>query len=214
MVYILKKFRRSKVPKRGLDILCDFSQPYIDLPTDELYDKIRNATVSQNCISAGDDYLKLIAPICPVREDVAHSLMRIAMRPFFYAGIGDVASMMENINHASKGNLVFLEWVNINEKLVSLIIIELTICCLFYGGFSYDSSKDVVVFSYVRDEYAPDVLDTISVQNIYKVFKSFDEFRVYFYSLFDHYEISQVELDRIMLEEGYETLYYACKANY
>ena len=39
----------------------------LELSAEEIYNRVRLAETSQNCMSASEEYFEIIAPICPVR---------------------------------------------------------------------------------------------------------------------------------------------------
>ena len=179
---------------------------------EELHHKVLTALVNQNCVSAAEDYFQMIAPLCPVRDDIAHSLLRIAIRPVFYMGIADVDSALDVIKGINKERHSFIHWLSQNTDILALVIKELTICCLFYTPFEYDIVKDVVVFNHQIDESMVDVFVEVPDRDIYEEFSTFDEFRIYFFSLFCEYNISQEELARLLQEENCEQNFNDCKS--
>jgi len=179
----------------------------MELSGDEIYNRVRLAKVSYNCESAADDYFAIIAPVCPVREDVAHSLLRIAMRMIFYLGVTSNKYMFLNIEAINSNRPTFLEWVSANNKIVETIVKELTICCIFYD-LKFDIEKNVVILDHKRTEEMKNVFHEMQDREIYKEFQSFEEFKAFFYSLFAEHQISQDELDRLILEEDYKEKYF------
>ena len=179
----------------------------MELSGDEIYNRVRLAETSQNCISAADDYFAIIAHICPVREDVAHSLLRMAMRTFFYLGVTSNSDMILNIATINANRPTFLEWVSANNKLVETILKELTICCIFYD-LRFEAEKNAVILDHRCSEEMKDVFCEIHDRNIYKEFLSFDDFRAYFYLMFEGVQTSQNELNRLILEEDYRNRYF------
>jgi len=179
----------------------------MELSVDEIHNRVRLAEISYNCITAAEGYFEIIAPICPIREDVAHSLLRIAMRPLFYLGIVRLGAMLEEIKHLTRNNQTFLKWLSDNHGMVELIIAELRICGLL-GFFDYDNVKDIVVLK-PPDKNVTDFFEETPDMSA-EEFPSFCDFKNYFYSLFSGYVISQDEIDRLILEEAYEKDYYGC----
>ena len=158
-------------------------------------------------MSASEEYFEIIAPICPVREDIAHSLLRITIRPIFYLGITSSMNMLLTIYDLSKDKNVFTKWINENTNIVNTIVKELTICCFFYD-LKYDKDKNIVILDHKRKDNIIPVFVEIPDRDIYNAFRSFNEFKQYFYSLFSEYTIEQDELDRLILEENYEEEYF------
>ena len=183
-----------------------------DISSDAVYQKIRNVDVSLTCESAAIDYFKIIAPICMAREDVAHSLLRLAIRPIFYLGLCTADDILSNISIFISDSY-FCEWLYKNKQMVQMIVIELCVCCLFYDGFTFNEKRGVVVFSHSIDSTMNDIFVAVPDRNIYKEFVSFNEFCIYFRSLFAEYGVPQIELDRLILEEEYEKQYLACQVS-
>ena len=177
------------------------------LSVDDMHNRVRSAEVSQNCATAAEDYFEIIAPICPDREDAAHSLMRIAMRTVFYLGVTDYSGIIANVKAINQHRPHFLEWVSANGKMVETIIKELTICCFFYD-LKFDIEKNVVILNHKRSEIMRNVFYEVSDRDIFNEFLSFDNFKAFFYSMFDGIQISQDELDRLILEEDYKVKYF------
>jgi len=163
--------------------------------------------VSYNCASAAESYFEIISPICPIREDIAHSLLRIAMRPLFYLCIDKFEAILTEMKHLTRNNPTFLKWLSDNHDMVTLILAELRICGLL-GFFDYDNVKDVVILKpYVKEVSCPfEETHNIDIKD----FSTYNDFKNFFYSLFNGYEISHDEIDRIILEEDYEKKYYGC----
>jgi len=175
----------------------------VKLSADELYDKVRLAQVSQNCLAAAEDYFKIIVPLCPVREDAAHSLLRIAMRPLYYMGVCKFAEILTEIEYLGRNNPSFLKWISDNKDMSALVLTELQICGRIHL-FDYDNVRDIVILKPFDTTWLDEE------KGIYKELASFDDFKIYFCSLFVGYEILPEEIDRIILEEGYEKRYYDC----
>ena len=178
------------------------------LSVDELHNRIRLLKVSYNCVSAAEDYFEVIAPICLIREDIAHSLLRMAMRPVFYLGIVKLDAMLIEIEYLTRDNPPFLKWLSDNHDMVAFILAELQICGLL-GFFDYDNIKDVVILKPPNKDVT-DFFEETSCLNI-KEFPSFEDFVNYFYTLFHEYKILRDEIDRLILEENYEKNYFDCK---
>jgi len=177
------------------------------LSVDELHNYMRLLETSYNCVSAAEIYFEVIAPLCPIREDVAHSLLRIAMRPLFYLDIVELEHILPKIEYLGGNTPTFLKWLSNNHYMVSLVLEELQICGLL-GFFDYDNIKDVVLLM-PPDKDLTDFFEKPPNIDI-KEFPSFDDFKNYFYSLFREYDISKDEIDRLILEENYESYYYSC----
>jgi len=180
----------------------------MELSIDEIHNRVRLATVSQNCMNATEDYFEIIAPLCPIRGDIAHSLLRIAIRPLYYMWI-DYSTILSEVERINKDKPAFLCWLNDNKDMLKTIVNELDICCEFYA-LTHDHEKNIVILN--QDCDAVTATDgTIVLPARYgksKEFSSFDDYKAYFYSSFSEYNISQDELDRLMLEEGYKDKYF------
>jgi len=177
------------------------------LSGDEIYNRVRLAKVSCNCETAAEGYFEIIAPICPIREDVAHSLLRIAMRMVFYLGVCKLDAMLTEIEYLTRNHPLFLKWLHNNMNMVALIMIELETCCIFYD-LRFDIEKNAVILDHKRREEMKDVFSEVQDRDIFKEFLSFEDFKTYFYSLFAEYQISQDELNRLILEEDYKDNYF------
>lgn len=90
----------------------------------DIYRYVVKLKLSQNCISAGKLFFGIISSICPLRPSLEHLLIRIAIRPIFYAGIEDAKQLLEwtdsfcNYIKESKNNQV--EYLFTDESLVWL----------------------------------------------------------------------------------------------
>ncbi|MCL2386409.1 MAG: hypothetical protein FWC89_02560 [Defluviitaleaceae bacterium] len=173
-----------------------------EMTDDELYNFMHTVTVSYNCESAARQYLEIISQLWPVSENIIHSILRIAMRPIFYLGVLTADDMIDvelsfNIKRSN-----FTEWLANQHDLVELIEIELVICCILYD-LKYDNEKNQAVLDHKIQEDMAFIFTKIQDREIYMEFQSFDEFKLFFYSLFEDYPISQNELDRLILEEEY-----------
>ena len=82
-----------------------------------------------------------------------------------------------------------------NVRIIETIFNELVICCIFYD-LKYDKRKRIVILDH-------------EVGNTYKDFQSFDEFKIYFHSLFNEVATTKDEIDRLILEECYENTYFS-----
>ncbi|MCL2360116.1 MAG: hypothetical protein FWC74_10275 [Candidatus Bathyarchaeota archaeon] len=175
---------------------------------EKTYHRVRLAPVSGNCEFAAADYFRLIAPLCPAKEDIAHSLLRLAMRPVFYLPIADFENLLEIIMYINKDRPSFLKWLNENRDMIDLIFKELTICLFFYD-LRYDDEKKIVILDHKVDEEMAYLFVEIPDRNIYKEFLSFDDFKEYYHSFFNAYGIGKEEIDRLILEEGYEVNFFS-----
>ena len=174
---------------------------------EKIYHHVRSATVSYNCEQAAKDYFEMIAPLCHDKEDIAHSLLRLAIRPVFYLGITDSDGMFSYIEFINKNKHSFLGWLSSNKDIVMLIIKELTICCFFYS-LKYDDEKKIVKLDHKVSREMEDVFVEIQDRDIYEEFSTFNSFKEYFYSFFHELGISNIEIDRIILEEGYKDEFF------
>jgi len=179
----------------------------IDKSNEKIYHRVRMAEVSCNCEFTAEDYFKLIAPLCPDNKDIAHSLLRLAMRMIFYLDIVSIDDMIAYIEYINKGRPTFLKWLYDNKELVALIIKELTICLFFYD-LKYDEQKNIVVLDHKVDEIMAFAFTDIKDRNIYKEFSSFDDFKTYFRSFFSVYDIAESEIDKLILEEKYKERFF------
>jgi len=175
---------------------------------EKTYHRVRLATVSGNCEDAAIDYFKLVAPICPDKGDIAHSLMRLAMRPIFYLGVGEVRSMFAYIEYVNRSRPSFLKWLSENQDIIALVIKELTVCCFFYD-LRYDKEKNIVILNHKVDAEMACVFVEIQDRDIYKEFLSFNDFCEYFHSFLNAYGIAKNEIDRLILEEQYKERFFS-----
>ncbi|MCL2360115.1 MAG: hypothetical protein FWC74_10270 [Candidatus Bathyarchaeota archaeon] len=174
---------------------------------EKTYHRVRLTPVSGNCSCAAADYFRLIAPLCPVKEDIAHSLLRLAMRPIFYMDVVDTENMFAYIEYVNRNRPPFLKWLNENRDMVDLIFKELTICLFFYA-LRYDEEKKIVVLDHKVDETMAYAFVEIQDRNIYKEFLSFSDFKEYYHSFFNEYGIAKSEIDRLILEQDYEKRFF------
>ena len=180
----------------------------LSLSSNELYDLVRLSPVSQNCLYAVDDYFEIISQICPVREDVAHSILRTGIRPMFYLGITSYEQTLSYIKETNPSRSVFLGWLAVNSKMVKTIVIELTVCCFFYN-LSYSQEKSIVILNNKVDEHMESVFVEIPNKEIHEEFRSFSEFLQFFRSFCKGYGITSNEIDRLILEEEFEKNYFS-----
>jgi len=175
---------------------------------EEIYHRVRLSDVSYNCEQAAVDYFGLIAHLCPDKEDIAHSLLRLAMRMVFYLPIAGFEDLLDFIVCINRGRPSFLKWLKENREMLALIYKELTICCFFYD-LRYDDEKKIVILDHKVDEEMAYVFVEIQDRNIYKEFPSFSDFEEYFHSFFDAYGLAKDEIDRLILEEGYKATFFS-----
>jgi len=180
---------------------------YREMTSEDIYHAIRLAKVSQNAAYASGDYFEKIAPLCEEYPEIAHSLMRIAIRPLFYCGLSSVEDVTDAISGINRERPVFLEWLEVNEWMVDLIVKELTVCCFFYD-LKYDKVKKQVILDHKISKRMDDVFVEIDDKNISEQFSSFTEFRDYVCSLYSEFDLNEDEIDRLLLEEDYEQKYF------
>jgi hypothetical protein len=200
------------IKKRGNEQRMNFNQKdnrKINNNSDEdLYHNVRLSQVSSNCEFAAIDYFKIVSSLCPSKPEIAHSIMRIAIRPLFYLGICEPRQMTMVIEKINKGRKKFLKWLEENANIIEIIIKELTICCFFYD-MNYNNDKNLVVLNHKRKKEMSSIFVEIQDKNMYEEFSTFDSFRIFFHSLFNNCSISQNELDRLILEEDYKNKYFS-----
>lgn len=174
---------------------------------DELYNFVRTIAVSYDCECAAEQYFEILRQLHPFDENNAHSLLRIAIRPIFYLGVkkGSIMHYVLGLNKHKES--ILLEWLEKHEGLITLVHNELAICCLLYE-LEYDKNKNSVILNHKITKEMADVFVEIPDREIFKEFQSFEDFKLFFYSLFQGYDVSQKELDRLILEEDYQNLYF------
>jgi len=180
----------------------------LKLSAEEIHSRVLSAKVSLNCLGAAEGYFEIVAPLCPIREDIAHSLLRIATRPIFYLGVTSYEGILSTIKDINFGRLGFLKWLSRNNEMVADIVKELTICCFFYD-LEYDKGKNAVVLNHKVDKLMESVFVEISDRDVYKEFLSFSDFKLFFYCFFKEFGISDCEIGRLILEESYEDSYFS-----
>ena len=185
-----------------------------------IYQEILSAQVSQNCEAAFEDYCVMIVPICPIRQNIAHSLLRIAIRPLFYLGYFDsqyiieifksreIAGIFDRKNMNGDYNQ-FIIWIMEHSGLVDLCVKELKLCCLFYDLY-YDEIKNKVIFDRECEKSMEMAFSGVLENKIYKEFSSFEEFKYFFTFLFCENGIilNHEEIDRIIMEEEIKIKYF------
>lgn len=173
-----------------------------------IYDMVLKARVSQNCICAAEDYFQMIEPLCLQNPAIVSDLLRIAIRPLFYLGITQEQDLLDSIYGINKERKAFLCWLKRNENLIFKSLIQLKTLCFFYE-LSYDKNLDKVILNHKIEEEMAYVFGKKD-RNIYKIFESFKEFKCFFSSFFE--EVSEDELDRMILEEKYQDIFQQIKA--
>jgi len=184
------------------------SEDVSEMTSEDIYNAIRLAKVSQNAAYASSDYFEKIAPLCNEYPDIAHSLMRVAIRPLFYCGLSSEKDILDAIGGINRENSAFLAWLEKNECMVAMVVKELTVCCFLYD-LKYDKMKKQVVLEHRISKRKADVFVEIADKNIFEAFSSYEEFRAYVRSLYCEYDLNEDEIDRMMLEEDYEKKYFS-----
>ena len=173
---------------------------------EDIYHEIRLAEVSQNAFYAATDYFEKIAPLCEKYPEIAHSLMRIAIRCIFYCGICHAKDVIAQVNAINKGNPVYLTWLSKNEPMIEMIVKELTVCCFFYD-LKCDGNK-VILDHKIKKEMAG-VFVEIPDREIYQEFSTFEAFKDFIGKLYHEYDLKEDEIYRLILEEGYEKEFFS-----
>jgi hypothetical protein len=173
-----------------------------------MYMKVRNTQVSQNALFAAEDYLKVISPLCPKYANIAHSLLRIAVRPLSYMGCSESPEMYSAIATMVKDNSEFIAWLNEHVDLLELCAKELVITYIL-SELRYFPSLNQVQLNFVRDEEVAGITpyyDVITkyLPKISMSFSDFQEFRIFASTFFEKLNISQEEIDLILSEENFE----------
>ena len=181
---------------------------YLEMTSEDIYHAIRKAKVNKNAAYAAVDYFEKISPLCEKYPDIAHSLLRIAIRPLFYCGLSSKEDVLDAISGINRENSAFLAWLEKNECMVTMVVKELTVCCFFYD-LKYDKVKKQVTLEHRVSKRKSDVFVEIKDKNIFEAFSSFEEFRAYVRSLYCEYDLNEDEIDRLMLEEDYEEKYFS-----
>jgi hypothetical protein len=177
----------------------------------ESYMKVRNTRISQNALYATGDYFRVISPLCPKFPNIAHSLLRIAVRPLSYLGCWEPKEMYSAIETFVKEDVEFLAWLKENMRLLELCVEELAITYIL-SGLRYVPLLKQVQINFVRDEEIAGIIPyyNILTKDFYKIntrFYSFQEFRIYASTFFERLNISQEEIDRILSEEEFEKVF-------
>jgi len=181
---------------------------YYGMTSEDIYHAIRRAKVNQNAAYASSDYFEKVAPLCEEYPDIAYSLMRIAIRPLFYCGLTSAKDVLDAVGGINRENFVFLAWLEKNEDMVTMIVKELALCCFFYD-LKYDKVRKQVILEHKISKRKADVFVEIKDKDIFETFSSYEEFRAYVRSLYCEYDLNEDEIDRVMLEEGYEKKYFS-----
>ena len=181
---------------------------YREMTSEDIYHAIRLAKVSQNAAYAAGEYFEKITPWCEKYPDIAHSLMRIAIRPLFYCGLTSIEDVASSIGGINRESPAFLDWLEQNEEMVPLIVKELAVGS-FLQGLKYDKVKKQVILEHRTSRRQSDVFVEIEEKNISEVFSTFKEFRDYVRSLYCEYDLKEDEVDRMLLEEDYEQEYFS-----
>ena len=174
----------------------------------EIYMKVWNARVSQNAQYATEDYFKVISPLCPKYSNIAHSLLRIAVRPLYYMGCCEPQEMYSAIATMAKDDAEFIVWLKEHIDLLELCAKELAITYIF-SELTYFPSLNQVQLNFVRDEEVAGIIPYYNVitKDLRKInigFSGFQEFRIFASTFFEKLNISQEEIDLILYEENFE----------
>jgi len=181
---------------------------YREMTSEDVYHAIRLAKVNKNAAYAAGDYFEKIAPLCEKYPDIAHSLMRIAIRPLFYCGLTSVEDVASSVGGINRESPTFLDWLEQNEEMIPMIVKELAVCS-FLQGLKYDKVKKQVILEHKISGRQADVFVEIEEKNISETFLTFAEFKDYVRSLYCEYDLKEDEVDRMLLEEDYEQEYFA-----
>lgn len=173
-----------------------------------IYIKVWNTQVSQNAQYATEDYFKVISPLCPKYSNIAHSLLRIAVRPLSYLDYWEPQEMYFAIATMVKDDAEFIAWLEKHIDLLELCAKELAITYIF-SELRYFPSLNQVQLNFVRDEEVAGIIPyynfiTKDLREINMGFSGFQEFRIFASTFFEKLNISQEEIDLILSEENFE----------
>lgn len=173
-----------------------------------IYLKVYNTQISYNAWYAAEGYFEIISPLCPKYPNIAHSLLRIAVRPLTCLGYWEQEEMYYAIETLMQVDTKFLSWLKEHIELIGVCSKELAITYIL-SDIRYAPLFNQVQLDFVRDEEIAVLIPyydiiTKDLNNINMEFSSYQEFRIFAAAFFERLNISQEEIDLILFEEKFE----------